>query len=98
MVERNCPVCGKNFVRSAKHLYKEGKRLFCSWTCYIHRDETDAPRAVEQYTEYGRAKRTYKSVDEAAAMIEGNALDIVEACNNCTFYKGYLWRYKNDVS
>jgi hypothetical protein len=98
MKEFNCPVCGKHFVSAAKHLYKDGKNLFCSWSCFIHRNETVKPRGVEQYSKYGISKHTYKSVDEAAAKIGGSAIDIVEACQNCTFYKGFLWRYKNDVS
>ena len=98
MVEKNCPVCGKHFVRAAKHLYKEGKACYCSWSCFNHRDDDAVkPRAVEQYTRSGIVKRTYKSIEDAADIIGGSSLDIFEACKNCTFYKGYLWRYRNDV-
>ena len=97
MKELDCPVCGRHFLRAPKHLYKDGKACYCSWTCFNHRDEAEKPRVVEQYTKYGMIKRTYKNIDEAADIIGGRTIDIFEACKNCTFYKGYLWRYRNDV-
>lgn len=98
MKEMICPICGKRFIRSPKHLYKDGKACYCSWTCFMHRHETTKPRGVEQYTKYGMLTRTFHDIEEAASYIVGTIEEIDNACKNCTFYKGYLWRYKNDVS
>lgn len=98
MKEINCPVCGRLFIRSPKHLYKEGKVCYCSWTCFNHRHETVKPRGVEQYTKHGMLARSFRDVEEAASYIVGTVSEIDTACKNCTFYKGYLWRYKNDLS
>ena len=98
MIELNCPVCGKHFIRSPKHLYKEGKVCYCSWTCFIPRHETKTPRAVEQYTKHGTFTRTFCSIEAAASYIVGTVSGIDTACKECKFYKGYLWRYKNDLS
>lgn len=98
MKEMNCPVCGRLFIRSPNHLYKEGSMYYCSWTCFNHRHQTVKARAVEQYTKRGTLIRTFHDAPEAASYIVGTVDEIDAACKNCTFYKGYLWRYKNDLS
>ena len=98
MREIICPVCGRLFIRSPKHLYKDGKRCFCSWNCFVHRHETKKPRAVEQYTKNGTLIRTFRDVEEAATYMVGTVQEIDTACKNCSFYRNYLWRYKNDLS
>ena len=30
---RQCPICKKNFVPGAEHIYKANGRLVCSWKC-----------------------------------------------------------------
>ena len=33
-MERRCPVCGRLFIyRSNLWVYRDGKRIFCSWGC-----------------------------------------------------------------
>ena len=98
MMEYDCPICRRHFVRAPKHLYKDGKNYFCSWTCYMHRNDEMKRRAVEQYTKYGTSVHVFKTIEDAADIIGGNVQEIDRACINCTFYKGYLWRYKDDVS
>lgn len=92
MVETICPRCGKRFIRAPLHIYKDEKGFYCSWTCYNHKK--DRGRVVEQYTKYGEIKRTFTSATNAAETIGGTAEGIRIACRKCTFYKGYLWRYK----
>lgn len=29
-----CPICNKNFIKAAEHIYKVGDKYLCSWTCY----------------------------------------------------------------
>ncbi len=98
MMEFNCPICGKLFVRSPKHLYKDGKVCYCSWTCYNHRDKKRKAHLVEQYTKSGKLIHKYQDLEQAATSVDGTKEDIFSACKDCTFYKGYLWRYRNDVS
>lgn len=40
-----CKKCGKMFPPAALHIYKEGAKYYCSWTCYNHRnDEKYGPK------------------------------------------------------
>lgn len=102
MYEANCPRCGKNFITAPYHIYHDDKGFYCSWTCYNHRDEVvfkrgKKPKAVEQYTKEGEKIATFKDALEAATSLSGIPNGIRCACNNHTSYKGYLWRYKNDL-
>lgn len=40
--EKKCKKCGKEFIAAPEHIYHEGSRYYCSWTCYIHRKDTEA--------------------------------------------------------
>lgn len=31
--ERECPTCGKIFVPAPEHVFVEGDKVFCKWTC-----------------------------------------------------------------
>jgi hypothetical protein len=39
MQEHKCKKCKKNFIPAPEHAYKDGKGLYCSWTCYLHRND-----------------------------------------------------------
>lgn len=56
IVERKCPICGKNFILAPEHKYNDGQRKVCSWSCQLE---------AERRKEAKKAKRTYrgKSVD-----------------------------------
>jgi uncharacterized OB-fold protein len=41
IVEMKCPKCGKIFVPAPYHAYKDGGKLYCSWTCYNHRNDKE---------------------------------------------------------
>lgn len=99
MIELHCPKCGKLFVPAPQHMYKDHRGFYCSWTCYNHKDDGTRPqsRSVEQYTTSGRVVGIYKSAVEAAESINGTANGVRTACRECMAYKGYLWRYKNDL-
>ena len=47
-----CEKCGKEFVPAPLHIYKSGRKLYCSWTCYNHRKDT---------TEEGIKYESYKN-------------------------------------
>lgn len=34
--EMTCPICGKNFIPAAEHIYDNGETApVCSWTCHL---------------------------------------------------------------
>ena len=37
--EKKCKKCGRNFIPAPLHRYKEGSKYYCSWTCYLHRND-----------------------------------------------------------
>ena len=40
--EKKCRKCGKMFVPAPLHIYHKGNKYYCSWTCYLHRDDREA--------------------------------------------------------
>lgn len=105
MLETKCKRCGKNFFVAPYHIYRDEKGMYCTWTCYNHRND-DKPKAqthpksipIIQYDKSGNVVKTFDSLAEAASHINGTAKTISRVCKTRTPYKGYLWRYKNDVS
>lgn len=105
MLETKCKRCGKNFWVAPYHIYRDEKGMYCTWTCYNHRND-DNPKAhthpksmpIVQYDKSGNVVATFNSITEAADHIDGEAKTISRACTANKPYKGYLWRYKNDVS
>lgn len=39
--EKKCRKCGRIFIPAPMHIYKDGSRYYCSWTCYLHRNDTE---------------------------------------------------------
>lgn len=37
--EKKCKKCGKLFIAAPEHRYREGSKFYCSWTCYLHRND-----------------------------------------------------------
>ena len=37
--EKHCKKCGKLFIPAPEHIYRKGNVFYCSWTCYLHRDD-----------------------------------------------------------
>lgn len=37
--EKKCKRCGKFFIAAPEHIYHVGAKYYCSWTCYLHRDD-----------------------------------------------------------
>ena len=101
---RKCSLCGKEFIPAPEHAYRDrtGKnwRIFCSWHCYNHRDDNKVNkrvRAVERCTISGEVVETYESARLASERNDMDAHYIREACRTGNIYRGYLWRYKNDL-
>jgi hypothetical protein len=97
-----CVKCNKEFYPTPMHVYRDHKGSYCSWTCYNHRNDKKASRygvyEIEQYSLDGVLLKTFISTKEAADSCKGLRNGIRNACREKTKYKGYLWRYKNDMS
>ena len=39
--EKKCRKCGKIFIPAPMHRYKDHSKYYCSWTCYLHRKDTE---------------------------------------------------------
>lgn len=37
--EKKCAKCGKSFIVAIEHRYRQGRKFYCSWTCYNHRHD-----------------------------------------------------------
>ena len=100
MTEFTCPKCRKNFIPAPMHVYKAGAKIYCSWTGYNHRNDGRSKgkaKVVEQYSKDGEYLNTFPSVTQATIYIDGVTRDMLSACKHNKPYKGYLWRYKNDL-
>lgn len=40
--EKKCRKCGKKFIAAPEHVYRDRRSWYCSWTCYLHRKDTEA--------------------------------------------------------
>ena len=100
MKELFCPKCGRNFFPAPQHIFRDERGCYCSWTCYNHRKDERVRKArfIEQLDANNHLIRSFHSATQAAEYIGGTADNIRSACRNSTLYKGYLWRYQNDLS
>ncbi len=64
----------------------------------IEYKNTGKAKPVNQYTKEGKYIMTYPSTGVAAKAINGHHSRIGECCRNkVPSYKGYVWRYTNDI-
>lgn len=101
--ERKCSLCGKMFIPAPELIYrdKHKRTMFCSWHCFNHRNDNKPGKkvnAVEKCTLSGEVIETYVSARIAAEIINAEPWYIRNACKTGNTYRGYLWRYKNDLS
>lgn len=40
MIEVKCEKCGRIFCPTTYHIFKVGRKYYCKWTCYNHRNDT----------------------------------------------------------
>ena len=48
--EKRCKKCGKIFIPAPMHIYKDRGKYYCSWTCYLHRKDTEVKKHDEGTT------------------------------------------------
>lgn len=101
--ERICPMCGRAFILAPFHAYrdKNTRISYCSWHCYNHRNDNKKAdkrsKSVEKCTLSGEVIETYVSARAAAEVVGADPWYVRNACKTGTTYRGYLWRYKNDL-
>ena len=101
IVEMKCPKCGRNFIPAPMHVFKTKTKVYCSWTCYNHRDDKKKRyhyKTVQQLTPDGEVVTEIKGLENAAGLVNGNATSVSDAIRTKTTYKGYRWRYKDEMS
>jgi hypothetical protein len=79
------------------HIYRDYKHIYCSWTCYNHRNDSKAAlktKTVGQYTPTGELVRTFRSARDAADITGHELKGIRLACLQNLTYFGYKWRYE----
>lgn len=106
IVHCTCPVCGKTFCPAPYHVYEDEHGVYCSWTCFNHRNEVararirtrgQRGRPVEQLTLEGELVNAFQSAEIAAGAINVCSVSIRKACKAYPKpFKKYLWRFKTD--
>ena len=99
IVDRKCPLCGKNFIPAPEHRFREGNLIYCSWKCYNHREERKRKwcKRILMYADPNMTEllQEFRSASEAADYCEGITTSIYKACRTASHYAyGYWWCYK----
>lgn len=103
IIEKNCRLCGKPYIRYAGREYAWGE--CCSYTCHrreveVHKPNANSKAVVQLGKEGFRYFNTYPSALEAAiAMGLKKADSIRDCCNGKTKTSaGYAWMWASDYS
>ena len=48
--EKKCRKCGKIFIPAPMHIYVDNSKFYCSWTCYLHRKDTEVKKKNDEGT------------------------------------------------
>lgn len=99
MLEKVCEKCGKVFIPAPYHIYKDEKGIYCSWTCYNHRNDSKPKtsrniRKIELYSEHGYLLKVFTSATDAAEHTGYDATKIRDACREQKPYMGFIWKYR----
>lgn len=99
MIERICDKCGKIFIPAPQHIFVDEKKIYCSWTCYNHREESKPSKGrkikkIELYSESGNLLKVFTSATDAAEKTGYLANAIRDACREHKPYMGFIWKYR----
>ncbi len=103
MIEMICPKCGKLFIPAPLHRFRDEGRVYCSWTCYNHRDQKTytlrgrKPQRVAMCDRTGTEIQEFQSALKASELTGYDYKGIQFACNSSTTFRGYLWKYKEKI-
>ena len=100
LMEKHCPVCGKEFYPGPEWTWKDSKHVYCSYKCYrsvikkkIEKHNRRKRKKVNQYSIDGVFIQTFPNVEVAADHVFGTSAGVGLACCRHKKYKGYLWEY-----
>lgn len=48
--EKVCKKCKKRFIAAPEHIYRVDHKFYCSWTCYLHRNDKEAVKNDQRTT------------------------------------------------
>lgn len=48
--EKKCKKCGKSFISAPMHAYRDGSKYYCSWTCYLHKNDREVQKNDKRTT------------------------------------------------
>lgn len=102
--EVKCAKCKKMFIPAPQHALVDGRGMYCSCTCFLHRKDGVKGRSpnkeaykVLQYTKDGEYIKTYESARQAAELLGVYPNSVATACRQGNIYRGFLWKYAKDV-
>lgn len=98
MIEVICGKCGKIFVPAPQHIFKDDAHMYCSWTCYNHRDKEKKvkgkhSRSVIMRDLNGNKVKEFASAQNASECTGFHVNGIRDACRESTVLRGFLWEY-----
>ena len=78
IIDKICPVCGKNFVPAGQHMYKDARTnsLVCSWTCMLKSERLKEAQSSELKYMAERIAVTKKALTTAKAKTKFNLNEI----------------------
>lgn len=92
--EKICSICGKEFIPPIKH---RARNHICSKECmqkWYAQSGIDKRTPIEQYDLNGIYIKTFSSIREASAIVNGQATNIVKALKGKIHSAyGYQWKY-----
>lgn len=99
MTEARCAKCGKVFIPAYYHIYKDSTKIYCSWTCYNHKDDDKEKKKGSKRVELwrldgGEVLRVFKNAEDASRQTGYDAEKIREACRTGEAYRGFIWMYR----
>lgn len=48
--EKRCGKCGKVFIPAPQHRFIHGRKYYCTWTCYLHRNDLEVKKKDDERT------------------------------------------------
>ena len=100
MIEVSCRKCGKMFIPAPMHSLRDAKGLYCSCTCFLHREMPKVNsrgnrKKVVMCDRYWNEIKTFPSATKAAEYVgvEPNTLGM--AIREKRMSQGFLWVYKD---
>ena len=78
VVDKLCPICGKNFIPAGLHQYRDARNgnLVCTWPCQLESERMKESQPNELKYMVGRIAVTKKALTDAKAKTKFNLGEI----------------------